>query len=408
MLFQEVLGGGMKGVVQKGYDLASGQVVAVKRIQCDRDCHVRFLEVRRPDRRDLLSAEGYAPVDSEGTSWAGPLAHDPSNAYASMAFPSGSVEGCIVIAKRGGGVPFLEKLRNAHHGGAAGVLLVNRDDAVEAYSLGGVAAPLPSIMVPRSDGEAAIEAALAHEASCSAGGSSPSRSSAFAEVCADVRHELAICRQLRPHPHVAQVLDTWEEGGAAVLVMEFCRGGKASAPPSGPQGLSIALWLVKQMLEGVAHIHAHGICHRDLKPENMLLTKPIEEPGARLVLVDFSMASTARRMRVPCGSPRYAAPEVLAGGGYGPKRDVWSAGMVAHELVFRQHPFDSQSDAEVVKRLLAGEAPLVAAVASVPEAVRELLGSLLQVDPNLRPSASEALAHPSLTTVAPPHAADRS
>jgi len=399
VLLPEVLGGGMTGVVQKGFDAAAGRVVAVKRIRCDKNCYIRFLEIYR-ENGEILSAEGYAPVDSEATCWGGPLAHDLANAYGAEAFAPASVEGCVVVVRRGGGVPFLQKLRNAQRGGASGVLIVNGADAAEVYSLGEAEAPLPSVMVTSLDGEAAIEAALASQA-CGGGGSSPSRP-AVAEVSTDVRHELAICRRLRPHPQVAQVLDCWEDGASAVLILEFCRGGKAAAPPRGPQGLPTALWLIKQMLEGVAHLHSHGICHRDLKPENMLLTRPLEEPGARLVLVDFSMASTAERMRVPCGSPRYTAPEVLQGEGYGLKRDIWSAGMVAHELIFRTHPFRKLSDQEVVGMLLEGKAPRVEASPEVPQAVGALLGSLLEVDPHCRPSAELALRHPCFHLVGPP------
>mmetsp|Transcript_5929 Transcript_5929/g.14064 ORF Transcript_5929/g.14064 Transcript_5929/m.14064 type:complete len:449 (+) Transcript_5929:87-1433(+) len=391
VLFNEVLGGGMKGVVQKGYDSETGKVVAVKRIQCDKDCQVRFVEIQQYGSDEVLSAEGYAPVDSEATSWSGRLVHDSSNAHAAVAFSHESLAKCIVIVRRGGGVSFLEKLLNAQRGGAVGVLIVNNEDRAEVYSVGEAEPPLPSVMVTRSDGDVAIHAALACQASNT--DSEPSRFGALVSVFTDVQHELAICRRLPPHPQVARVFDAWQDGPSAVLIMEFCRGGKASVSTRSTQGLAVALWLIKQMLEGVAHLHAHGICHRDLKPENMLLTKPLEESGARLVLVDFSMASTAQRMRVPCGSPRYVAPEVLVGNGYDLPRDLWSVGMVAHELVFRQHPFDTLSDHEVIRRLSVGDLPVVQARADVPQAVCELIGNLLQAEPAARWSAREALEH---------------
>jgi len=101
-------------------------------------------------------------------------------------------------------------------------------------------------------------------------------------------------------------------------------------------------------------------------------------------------------MCVPCGSPRYLAPEVLSGGGYGPERDIWSIGMVAHELIFGYHPFGNAHENEVVLRLLNDPDNLVQGNTDVPQAVSDLLVAMLQVDPAARPTAEVALAYPCL------------
>jgi len=383
----QVLGGGMKGVVQRGVDSWTAAPVALKRIECDRMCPMRFLELLVGGRH-ILSVEGHAPVDSQPTSFSGVAVFDPGNAFLADPIASISVQGCVLLAKRGGGASFALKLQHAHRVGAAGVLIMNSDDTSEVYSTGEEEAPIPSIMLARADGEAVLNTVLVSQTS---GGAAPRVS-----VCTDVQHELAICRRLPPHEHIVQVLDMWEDGAAAVVIMGLCRGGKVHVPPRGPDSLQLALRLVRQMLLGLSHLHAHGVCHRDLKPENMLLTEPLEDPAARVVLVDFSMASTASRMRVPCGSPRYLAPEVLGGGGYGPERDIWSIGMVAHELIFGCHPFGDMHESEVVLRLLNDPGNLVQDNKHVPQAVSDLLVAMLQVDLVARPTAEAALAYPCL------------
>jgi len=172
----QVLGGGMKGVVQRGVDSWTAAPVALKRIECDRMCPIRFLELL-VGRRHLLSAEVHAPVDSKPTSFSGDVVFDPRNVFLADPIASSSVQGCVMLAKRGGGASFALKLQHAHRVSAAGVLLVNSDDTSEVYSTG-EEAPIPSVMLARADGEAVLSAVLASQAT--------GRSAPRVSVCTDV------------------------------------------------------------------------------------------------------------------------------------------------------------------------------------------------------------------------------
>ena len=69
--------------------------------------------------------------------------------------------------------------------------------------------------------------------------------------------------------------------------------------------------LFHQLLDGIEHIHKIGIVHRDLKPENLLL-----DYKRNLRIVDFGLSNTYKKtdlLKTPCGSPCYAAPEMLKG-----------------------------------------------------------------------------------------------
>lgn len=93
------------------------------------------------------------------------------------------------------------------------------------------------------------------------------------------------------------------------------------------------------MLAGVQYIHKLGICHRDLKPENLLI-----DFDGQLKMVDFglsNMYSTEQTLKTACGSPCYAAPEMIAGKKYhGLKSDIWSCGVVLYAMLCGYLPFE--------------------------------------------------------------------
>ncbi|CAE8597025.1 unnamed protein product, partial [Polarella glacialis] len=175
------------------------------------------------------------------------------------------------------------------------VLLINAEDSAEVYSFGSERPTVLSVMLTRSDGEQAIRLILQYQELVS---SSSLATVVHTEIRTDVGHEAVLSLRMPPHPNVVEVLDSWEDGEAAVIVMELCRGGQVLKSVARLRKLKQAGWLervrqlITDMLEGTAHLHEHGICHRDLKPENILLTAPIEDPDCRLVLADFSMASS--------------------------------------------------------------------------------------------------------------------
>lgn len=394
VLGNELIGGGNKGLVQKGFDMIRGTDVAIKRVEPDNACPIRFLEVTDEDGRAFF-AEGFVPLRSRTIMRAGPLAYDAFNEFGTARFEPERVQGRIVLVRRGGGASFADKVLNAKSGGAVGVLIINNSDTAEVYSLGDMLEPLPSLMLTKSDGEFMIKMVMVSMEACDRDGLRVPH----VEVRTDAEHEVCVCNRLLPHPQVVEVFDAWMDRDTAVVVMEHCEGGRVSTPGTPEE----ALGLIKQLLAGLAHLHSSGICHRDVKLENMMLTHRSDNAKARAVLLDFSMASTSSKMVVQCGSLRYLAPEVISGT-YSFGRDVWSAGIVAYELVYGVHPFAHMKDKEVLE-YLANPVPvrlpesIAANGVRVSPPVIELLRGLLEKDPSRRLSALEALAHPALSEV---------
>lgn len=88
------------------------------------------------------------------------------------------------------------------------------------------------------------------------------------------------------------------------------------------------------------HIHSEGASHRDLKPENILL-----DSNENIKIGDFglsSIASDGKYLKTSCGSPNYAAPELLNGEFYdGCAADMWSTGVILYASLLGTLPFDS-------------------------------------------------------------------
>jgi carbon catabolite-derepressing protein kinase len=95
----------------------------------------------------------------------------------------------------------------------------------------------------------------------------------------------------------------------------------------------------QQMISGIEYCHQRQIVHRDLKPENVLLDNDLN-----VKITDFGLSSEiidGTFLQTSCGSPNYAAPEVIKGGMYtGPEIDVWSAGVILYVMLCGRLPFE--------------------------------------------------------------------
>lgn len=130
--------------------------------------------------------------------------------------------------------------------------------------------------------------------------------------------------------------------------------------------------------------------HRDLKPENLLLNY-----DKSIKIVDFGLSNTYKEnelLKTACGSPCYAAPEMIAGKKYkGVEVDIWSSGVILFAVLCGYLPFEDPNTANLYKKILAGEFQLPKFLS--PEA-KDMLNGLLNTNPEKRLNIASIRSHP--------------
>jgi len=156
--------------------------------------------------------------------------------------------------------------------------------------------------------------------------------------------EAEIAAGLR-HPNLVAVHSTGELDGHPYLVLDYVEGAVTLREALQDAPLARRLEVFRDAIRGVAAAHARGVIHRDLKPENVLV-----DPQGVARVTDFGSATMQGLERLTrtgalVGTPYYMAPEQIAGSrdDLGPHTDVWALGVMLHELVCGERPFESGS-----------------------------------------------------------------
>ena len=112
-----------------------------------------------------------------------------------------------------------------------------------------------------------------------------------------------------------------------------------------------------QLLQGLAYLHQQNIFHRDIKPENLLVK------GDNIKIADFGLANFLMDdnfLDTSCGSPNYAAPEVISGRMYaGPEVDIWSCGVILYALLCGRLPFDDENIPSLFRKIKSNDSILL-------------------------------------------------
>jgi len=193
------------------------------------------------------------------------------------------------------------------------------------------------------------------------------------------------------HPNIAAIYDVFEENGEVFLVMEFVQGTTirqylASHKFTPAEFLSIAI----QCSEALAAAHQLQILHGDIKPENIMIT-----PLQRVKILDFGVArrfttadpaeatqSLATMTGTMSGTPAYMAPEVLEQKPYDGRADLFSLGLVFYEMLGGPQPFQTDSFAGTLGRVLHTQPPPIREFSpNTPKSIAGIVERLLQKDP---------------------------
>ncbi|KAL3882370.1 hypothetical protein ACJMK2_028722 [Sinanodonta woodiana] len=217
----------------------------------------------------------------------------------------------------------------------------------------------------------------------------------------NLRREGKILQIIR-HPHIIQLLEIMETENSYYLVTELCTEGDMVDYISQRKMLpeDEVRKYIRQIVLAIDYIHRLSILHRDLKIENLLL-----DSNQDIKIIDFGLSNSIKTVHTKngrkvqdfcvtqCGSPAYAAPELLGRRKYGPQIDVWSIGvnmyaMLAGNLPFTVEPFNIKT---LYSKMVNGQ------MNPLPERIskecRDLLKKFLTPDPDRRIKLEEAIRH---------------
>ncbi|KAJ3301523.1 hypothetical protein HDV03_000699 [Kappamyces sp. JEL0829] len=201
------------------------------------------------------------------------------------------------------------------------------------------------------------------------------------------------------HRYIVELLEVIETEAYIGLIMEVATGGELFEYILSREYLSEreAGRIFAQLIDAVSYLHARGIIHRDLKLENVLLDR-----NRNVKLIDFGFANTvndhSQMLQTSCGSPCYAAPELVSEPNYnGELADIWSCGVILYAMLCGTLPFDDDPNNENSENLVVLYRYIMETKLSFPVPLSSgavhLVNRILNINPKIRASLVEIKSH---------------
>ncbi|PHH75029.1 hypothetical protein CDD80_2675 [Ophiocordyceps camponoti-rufipedis] len=217
------------------------------------------------------------------------------------------------------------------------------------------------------------------------------------DMAGRVEREIEYLQLLR-HPHIIKLYTVIKTQTEIIMVLEYAGGELFDhIVQHGRMSESKARRFFQQMLCAVEYCHRHKIVHRDLKPENLLL-----DDHLNVKIADFGLSNImtdGNFLKTSCGSPNYAAPEVIGGKLYaGPEVDVWSCGVILYVLLVGRLPFDDEHIPSLFAKIARGTYSIPP---WMPAGAASLIKRMLVVNPVQRATIEEIRQDPWFVTDLP-------
>lgn len=206
-----------------------------------------------------------------------------------------------------------------------------------------------------------------------------------------VKREIKYSKYFR-HPNIIRLYEVIETQTEIVLIMEYASGGelydlisKGKLCDDENEGRRI----FQQIIFGLEYLHVHQVAHRDLKPENILLD---EENNVKIA--DFGLSNVMKDgifLYSSCGSPYYAAPELILGKFYnGASVDIWSCGVILYAILTGTLPFHEEQISNLYQKIKECKYTMPP---TLSEDAKDLISRMLQLNPFNRISIKEIKNH---------------
>jgi len=220
-----------------------------------------------------------------------------------------------------------------------------------------------------------------------------------ARFLARFRREVQMARQVT-HPNVCRIFDVGSASPQGVplvfLTMELLDGRSLFEflRKQSPFTEEAAMPLLRNMLEGLGALHAQGIIHRDFKPANVMIVSD-RTGSARAVITDFGLArdlesdgAHTQTGTFLMGTPSYMAPEQFKGQPATPQSDIYSLGIVMHELLTGRKPFPPPQSAEAASSAPTMTLPAIQIAEGLSPRLQALILRCIAFNPSERPQST--------------------
>ncbi|KAJ1977246.1 hypothetical protein H4R35_002382 [Dimargaris xerosporica] len=213
------------------------------------------------------------------------------------------------------------------------------------------------------------------------------------------KHDVRVQREISlltliHHPNIIRIKKRADTQNNTILVMEYAPGGELLSyiRQNGRLKETEARQLFRQIISAIDFCHKNGILHRDLKLENVML-----DADKTVKIIDFGFANIFhhdRTLNTYCGSPFYAAPEMVNGVPYvGPEVDIWSMGVILFFMLCGRTPFEGENLRQIYQKISQGHYTIPPNT-KISNSAADLIRRMLQTNQRNRIRMSEICCHP--------------
>ena len=213
-----------------------------------------------------------------------------------------------------------------------------------------------------------------------------------------IEREIKILKNMR-HNNIVHLYDIKETPSSLYIIMEYIEGKELFDYIISKKRLSEleSCNFYQQLISGIEYLGKIRVVHRDLKPENLLL-----DEHKNIKIVDFGLSNiypNNELLRTACGSPCYAAPEMINGEPYmGLRVDIWSSGIVLFAMLCGYLPFEDADNELLYKKITEGK---FKTPNYLSDCCKDFLYRILNVNPEKRYTIEQIKNHPWFNIINP-------
>ncbi|KAF8572507.1 hypothetical protein P879_00960 [Paragonimus westermani] len=216
-----------------------------------------------------------------------------------------------------------------------------------------------------------------------------------------VHNEIEVMKDLN-HPKLIRLHEAFEDKDEIAMVMELLTGGELFdriADDNYQMSEAEVANYIRQVCEGIQHMHDNNIIHLDVKPEDIMCET---SRSTNVKLVDFGLSrklNPDESVRVTTATPEFAAPEIARYEPVGFYTDMWAIGVLSYVLLSGLSPFAGSSTEETLDRVVHSQHSFDHEnFRGISDAAKDFISKLLQKQPSQRMTVYEALKHPWLNS----------